>query len=1042
MFGYLNIRGLIPQTVPSKVPYINDELIDSNTIAFALTETWLNPSHLEAELKIEGYTIKRLDRSRSKAKRGRSSGGVAVYLRDDVALDAEEVFTFSNGVIESLGLHLPSLNLTLVVIYRSPDQTNKNKEYRSTHTQFKSYLTALKKFLKSLPSPTPDIILMGDFNLPHGDWISGECKSGATSDEQEMVKSLYELTLEHFLIQQIDCATHRSGNTLDLLFTNNTNMVHNFNVIPSSVSDHSLINISTVYNSRTSDEELNDPRDNETSNSFNSLNFFEESIDWQSLSVDIDKYDWTREFSGLSTTEMMDRFISICLEISSKWVPTKERRSSSSSPHIHKQRRSLLKRRSRLRKRYLAAKSTTARNALLNRLADIEGKLQQSHREKRELSEARAVDKIKRNPKFFFSYAKKCSKVRVGIGPLINSTKQLISAPREMAEILSEQYSSVFSTPRHANTSTDTLFPEVAEEIPSSPILNSISFSNLDLMEAMEELSPNSAPGPDEFPAILLKKCSEALSHPLTTIWRKSLKSGEIPPPCKTATITPIHKGKSRATPKNYRPVALTSHLIKIFEKVLRKHIVSFMEKHMLFNNSQHGFRGGRSCLSQLLSHFDRITASLEKGFGVDVIYLDFAKAFDKVDHIITLHKLKDLGIQGKLGLWIHNFLINRTQSVIVEGRKSSPKPVISGVPQGSVLGPILFLILMGDIDKNVVSAFLSSFADDTRVGNVITSQSDVANLQTDLQTIYQWSIDNNMEFHSDKFELVRYQSKSSKEIQAQSNYHSFDGTVIEEKQHVRDLGVTLSNDATFTRHILESCELVKGKISWVLRTFCSRDRTSMLTLWNSLIKCHVEYCSQLWSPSTVGHIQSLELLQRSFIRKIKGMENLSYWEQLEQLRMYSLERRRERYQIIYTWRILEGLVPNLESTPITAVENERRGRSCIPPPLATSAPQRIKSIRFASLSHKGPRLFNSLPSEIRNLKEVTAEQFKNKLDHYLLKIPDQPLIPNYTQYRQIDSNSIVDWSSRIQHQQRNSMVRTPHRGNGQRGSVTRGQPE
>ena len=345
----------------------------------------------------------------------------------------------------------------------------------------------------------------------------------------------------------------------------------------------------------------------------------------------------------------------------------------------------------------------------------------------------------------------------------------------------------------------------------------------------------------------------------------------------------------------------------------------------------------------------------------------------------------------------------------------------------------------MGDIDQNIATAFLSSFADDTRVGNCILSPLDTSQLQADLEVVYKWSKDNNMEFHCDKFELMRYRTTASKEAQNQSDYQSFDGATISEVQHVRDLGVTLSNDATFKQHIHERCELVKDKISWVLRTFRSRDRLPMLTLWKSLILNHLEYCSQLWSPSTVGHTQSLELLQKSFISRIYGIGELSYWDQLETLNLYSLERRRERYQVLYTWKILEGLVPNFDSTPIVALESKRRGRSCLQPPLLSTAPERIKNIRFASLPHKGPRLFNSLPPEVRNLKCVTVEAFKAALDRHLRDIPDQPLIPNYTQYRQCESNSIIDWTKKLQYDRRNSGAVTPLRGNGQLDRVTGG---
>ena len=467
---------------------------------------------------------------------------------------------------------------------------------------------------------------------------------------------------------------------------------------------------------------------------------------------------------------------------------------------------------------------------------------------------------------------------------------------------------------------------------------------------------------------------------------------------------------------KNYRPVALTSHLIKVFEKVVRSHIVNFMSDHTLFNSTQHGFRGGHSCLSQLLNHFDKITCELESGKGVDVIYLDFAKAFDKLDHGITLKKLEFLGIKGLLGRWIATFLTNRTQSVVIDGHKSSPKPVISGVPQGSVLGPLLFLVLIGDIDKEVMEAFLSSFADDTRVGKGISTPADTVLLQSDLNAVYNWSVINNMLFNSDKFELVRYESKASKQTQAETSYSSNDGSIINETKHVRNLGVTLSNDATFNQHITDRCELVKAKVAWILRTFHSRDRLPMLTLWKTLVLCHLDYCSQLWSPSDVGSTQRLELLQKAFTSRIEGMSSLNYWDQLRHLRLQSLERRRERYQIIYTWRIIEGQVPNFDSTPIKVTLSDRRGRSCVLPSIASTASHRIKSIRFASLPHKGPRLFNCLPLSIRALTNCSVTVFKGQLDRFLSSLPDQPLIPSMTAYRQCESNSVIDW---INHQRR-----------------------
>ena len=268
------------------------------------------------------------------------------------------------------------------------------------------------------------------------------------------------------------------------------------------------------------------------------------------------------------------------------------------------------------------------------------------------------------------------------------------------------------------------------------------------------------------------------------------------------------------------------------------------------------------------------------------------------------------------------------------------------------------------------------------------------------------------MTFNSDKFELLRYKSKSSKELQASTSYSSDNGSIIEEKLHVRDLGVTLSNTATFSQHIHKKCIAVKSKISWVLRTFKTRESLPMLTLWKTQIMCHLDYCSQLWSPKKTGDIQSLELLQKAFVRNIRGMSALSYWDQLIKLKLYSLERRRERYQVIYTWRIIEGHVPNFDCTPIQSYKNSRRGRECRVPPISSSAPCAIHTIRSSALPVKGPRLFNVLPKNLRNMSGCTTERFKCELDRYLATVPDEPLVPGLTQYRRCDSNSVIDWAN------------------------------
>ena len=322
-----------------------------------------------------------------------------------------------------------------------------------------------------------------------------------------------------------------------------------------------------------------------------------------------------------------------------------------------------------------------------------------------------------------------------------------------------------------------------------------------------------------------------------------------------------------------------------------------------------------------------------------------------------------------------------------------------------------MFLILIGDIDQKVARSFLSSFADDTRIGCQISSVEDTTYLQKDLASVYTWTQENNMQLNGDKFECLRYGSNI--EIKDQTCYKSNSDVTIEEKDHVRDLGVTMSNDGTFRKHIEATVMTAKKQCAWILRTFKTRDPLPLLTLWKSLVLCKLDYCSQLWSPVTKGEIQSLEMVQRCYIRNVADIRHMSYWNQLNHLKLYSLERRRERYMIIYIWKILEGQVPNICDVKgldqITAKWHPRRGRECTLPPIIRKAVAPVKRLREASLPVRGQQLFNILPSAIRNITDCSVDSFKRRLDKFLSTVPDEPQIPGYTAQRRAESNSLLD---------------------------------
>ena len=297
---------------------------------------------------------------------------------------------------------------------------------------------------------------------------------------------------------------------------------------------------------------------------------------------------------------MIENFLSVCLEIVKEVIPLKRQSNGTKSRKAHRiprHRQNLMRTRRKINIQLASCHSDSRRNALNKRLIEIEKQFQAPHKAQSEAEEKKAVEKTSFNSKYFYSYAKRFSNIKVGIGPLLDAANTLVSCPKRISEMLSEQYSSVFSRPKCDISDINNLFED---EVPNLNGISVIDFGEEDLIEAMCEFACNSAAGPDGFPTVMLNKCrtSLAYAYPLFLIWRKSVNEGIVPNSCKLGNIIPIHWGKSRAIAKNYRPVALTSLLVKTFEKIVHKQLVQYFDEHEMFNDSQHGFRSSRSCLS------------------------------------------------------------------------------------------------------------------------------------------------------------------------------------------------------------------------------------------------------------------------------------------------------------------------------------------------------------------------------------------------------------------------------------------------------------
>ena len=369
------------------------------------------------------------------------------------------------------------------------------------------------------------------------------------------------------------------------------------------------------------------------------------------------------------------------------------------------------------------------------------------------------------------------------------------------------------------------------------------------------------------------------------------------------------------------------------------------------------------------------------------------------------MQKLHALGIGGEVLSWIASFLIECKQVVGVDGKNSKPASVKSGVPQGSVLGPLIFLILISDIDINLNYTRASSFADDTRI---VAPESNTSReiVQDELSSVYHWAQDNKMSFNATKFEHLQY--RVNQQIVHDHQYFTEDGSPVMKTTELKDLGVVMDGDASFDIHIQTMITKARRQAGWILRAFRTRDQVNMMILLKATVLPILEYCSQLWNPIKAGQVRDIESVQRYFTSRIVGINHIDYWGRLKILNLYSLERRRDRYLILYVYKIILGISPNFddERFKIKTTYSGRRGLSCVLPPIKTTATARIKTIVERSFAVRAPMLFNSIPKDIRS-DDLSFDAFKSRLDKVLSKIDDTPSFP-YLRPRAA-SNSLID---------------------------------
>ena len=574
---------------------------------------------------------------------------------------------------------------------------------------------------------------------------------------------------------------------------------------------------------------------------------------------------------------------------------------------------------------------------------------------------------IKTDSKSFYAYVRSKQNVQDKVGPLEDSAGNIISQGFLMAEDLNGYFSSVF-------TKEDISSLPVADakfQGAKSDYLGPLVVTPELVARKIKAMKDNKSRGADGIPPKLLMETVDQISIPLARVFNLSLKEGVVPFEWKEANIIPLFKKGSRNKSENYRPVSLTSVICKLLERLIKDHMVDFLVKHKLLNSSQHGFLKARSCLTNILCFLEEITKWIDMGSPVDIIYLDFQKAFDKVPHQRLLLKLKAHGIGDSITDWIEQWLTDRRQRVVVDGEVSNWKSVLSGVPQGSVLGPILFLIYINDLDESITSNVLK-FADDTKLFRKVNTDGDKQHLQNDLDRLVKWSEKWQMLFNFGKCKCL-HTGHGNLNVNYKMGATVL-GTTVKEK----DLGVTISADMK----VSEQCGIAASKGNQILglirRNIIYKGKKLIIPLYKAIVRPHLEYCIQAWRPYRKKDIDTLERIQRRATKMIPELRDLSYEERLKECGLTTLETRRLRGDQIEVFKILNGY-ENIDRNMFFSLKKDSRTRGH---EVKLVKDQCRLDIRKHSFSQRTINEWNKLSTDCVTASSVNM--FKNKVDTYI----------------------------------------------------------
>lgn len=924
----------------NKVNELNVVVGQYNVKIICITETHLSPEIKDCEIILENFKVYRVDR-----KNGQKGGGSCIYIHKSI--DGEFIKNFNAP--DSVGIDIKVNNhfLQLVCLYRS----------QNLETTEQNYLLTQVENLKI--EQGEDLLLFGDFNLPNVNWDSFavNCNDNTRDSNLILQKQYLDVFSEKGLSSVLENGTitrrrivgnNLQESQLDQVLSSNDDIVLSAETVsPLGKSDHLGILVEIKLN--------------------NNIEYIQtQKENWSKLSKEKikslgDNINWDYSSNNLTSNEMWVELASKLGTISAN-VPKINLKSTKNGDIISKVPWdcTALKRKRKQKDQAWRHFENSPLSQNLNVALQKQGEFDNLQIEKINQYEKKIVGVMKTKPKIFYSYLQKKRKIKESVSALKNKLGKLSDSPGQAADLLANFFASTF---------TNEPIGPLEEKCYKTPenLIGDLVISKETVSKILLNLDQSKSMGPDGVHPKLLATMAknENFVEAITLLFQNCYFSGKMPFVWKTANVTALHKKGSKTDPCNYRPISLTCILCKVYESIIRSHIFQHVSQQI--SKLQHGFMPGRSCLSNLLESVDIINDMLARGEYVDIFYLDFQKAFDTVPHFRLIEKLKSYGICDKLLDVLGDFLKNRTFKVLVGNASSEQYNVTSGIPQGSVLGPLLFVLYINDIPNHILNC-VSLFADDLKMYG---SSSKGDTLQADLDELAAWQDTWLLRFNTTdgKCKVMHVGSQNPE------NKYYLDGIELPKIDSEKDLGVLVSQNWKWDQHINTFVKKATSMSAWVLRTVVSRSPEVMLQIYKTFIRPHLEYCVQLWSPlpshGNWGLIMSIENVQRQFTRAIDGVGLLTYKNRLKKLGLTTLLERRARGDLIETFRILSGIADYGSSL----IKLSHSGRNLI------SRPGDQNTFKYSFFSRRVIYYWNKLPSDIKNAE--TVNQFKNRVDKF-----------------------------------------------------------